>query len=72
MPRIRAECLNARWFFSLADARERIEAWQIDYNTKAASLGPGSIDAQGTSLGKLNKARTISGQTTKSSNSNVW
>jgi putative transposase len=24
--RIRAECLNASWFFSLADARERIES----------------------------------------------
>jgi O-antigen/teichoic acid export membrane protein len=31
--RIRAECLNASWFLSLADARERIEAWRIDYNT---------------------------------------
>ena len=30
--RIRAECLNASWFLSLADARERIEAWRIDYN----------------------------------------
>jgi putative transposase len=24
--RIRAECLNASWFLSLADARDRIEA----------------------------------------------
>jgi putative transposase len=32
--RIRAEGLNASWFFSLADARERIEAWRIDYNTE--------------------------------------
>jgi putative transposase len=32
--RIRAECLNASWFFSLTDARERIEAWRIDYNTE--------------------------------------
>ena len=27
-------CLNASWFMSLADARERIEAWRIDYNTE--------------------------------------
>lgn len=27
--RIRAECLNTSWFFSVADARERIEAWRI-------------------------------------------
>src|SRR5213075_2091008 len=62
MPRIRAECVNASWFFSLADARERIEAWRIDYyNTKAASLGPGSLDAQGLRSAK-NNLRT-NGQT---------
>ena len=32
--RIRVECLNAGWFFSLTDAREGIEAWRIDYNTE--------------------------------------
>lgn len=30
--RLRAECLNASWFLSLADARTRIEEWRIDYN----------------------------------------
>ncbi len=30
--RLRAECLNASWFLSLADARERLEAWRRDYN----------------------------------------
>ena len=28
--RLRAECLNASWFLSMADARDRIEAWRID------------------------------------------
>ncbi|MFC7663297.1 integrase core domain-containing protein [Methylorubrum suomiense] len=28
----RAECLNASWFLSLADARERIEDWRCHYN----------------------------------------
>jgi putative transposase len=32
--RVRAECLNASWFLSLADARDRIEAWRVDYNTE--------------------------------------
>jgi transposase InsO family protein len=32
--RFRAECLNTSWFLSLADARDRIEAWRIDYNTE--------------------------------------
>ena len=30
--RLRAECLNASWFLSLADARDRIEAWRCGYN----------------------------------------
>jgi putative transposase len=30
--RLRAECLNASWFLSLTDARERIEDWRCHYN----------------------------------------
>ena len=30
--RLRAECLNAHWFLSLADANEKLEAWRRDYN----------------------------------------
>lgn len=30
--RFRAECLNAHWFLSLADAREKMEAWRRYYN----------------------------------------
>ena len=30
--RLRAECLNAHWFLSLADAAEKLEAWRRDYN----------------------------------------
>jgi putative transposase len=30
--RVRAECLNASWFLSMADARDRIEQWRADYN----------------------------------------
>ncbi len=30
--RLRAECLNAHWFLSLADAAEKLEAWCRDYN----------------------------------------
>lgn len=30
--RLRQECLNQHWFFSLADAAEKIEDWRIDYN----------------------------------------
>src|SRR6185312_13808502 len=27
-----AECLNAHWFLTLADAREKLEAWRRYYN----------------------------------------
>jgi putative transposase len=30
--KFRAECLNAHWFMSLDDAREKCEAWRRDYN----------------------------------------
>ena len=30
--RLRAECLNAHWFLTLADAREKLEDWRKDYN----------------------------------------
>ncbi len=29
---IRAECLNENWFLSLDDAKEKTEAWRVDYN----------------------------------------
>lgn len=30
--RFRQECLNERWFLSLEDAREKVEAWRRDDN----------------------------------------
>lgn len=41
--RVRAECLNASWFLSMADAIERIEEWRWHYNN----------DRPHTSLGNL-------------------
>ena len=39
--RLRDECLNENWFTSLAEAREVIEEWRVDYNTRRphGSLG---------------------------------
>jgi putative transposase len=31
--RFRQECLNLHWFLSMEDAREKIQAWQMEYNT---------------------------------------
>jgi putative transposase len=30
--RLRDECLNQHWFWSLADARQIVEEWRLDYN----------------------------------------
>ena len=32
--RLRDECLNANWFLNLADAKQKIDAWRIAYNTE--------------------------------------
>ena len=31
--RLRDECLNETWFWTLADARVTIEQWRVEYNT---------------------------------------
>ncbi len=31
--RFRQECLNQHWFMSLGDARTKLAAWQLEYNT---------------------------------------
>ena len=39
--RLRDECLNVHQFFSLADARTKLETWRVDYNQQRphGSLG---------------------------------
>jgi len=32
--RFRQECLNQHWFLSLEDARTKLSAWQVEYNTE--------------------------------------
>jgi len=41
--RLRDECLNANLFFSLEDAREKLEAWRIDYNTQRPHSSIGNL-----------------------------
>jgi putative transposase len=45
--KLRDECLNENWFLTLADARGRIAAWRIDYNTERphSALGYQSLEA---------------------------
>ncbi len=37
--KLRAECLNAHWFLTLADSREKLETWRRYYNRGTSSLG---------------------------------
>ena len=37
--KLRDECLNARHFATLAEARTRIERWRLEYNTERPHLG---------------------------------
>lgn len=36
--RIRSGCMNAHWFLTLADAREKLEAWRSYYNEERRKL----------------------------------
>jgi hypothetical protein len=42
--RLRAECLNASWFLTMADARDRIEQWRKEYNP--ASQHPSAYEIE--------------------------
>lgn len=41
--RLRAECLHASWFLSMADARDRIEKWRSDYNEDGPHTALGGL-----------------------------
>jgi len=41
--RFRDECLNANWFYSLEDAREKIRNWWIDYNEERPHSALGGL-----------------------------
>ena len=56
--RLRQECLNASWFLSMDDARNRINAWRADYNetrphSSLGNLTPSQFAAQ------LNETRKV-------------
>ncbi|KWE54314.1 hypothetical protein WT51_03640, partial [Burkholderia territorii] len=40
---LRDECLNVHWFTSLADAREQIERWRIEYNESRPHRALGEV-----------------------------
>ena len=40
---VRAECLNENWFLSLADAKEKVESWRVDYNEQRPHSALGNL-----------------------------
>ena len=44
--RLRAECLNALWFLSMADARDRINEWRDHYNGERPHMALGGLTPQ--------------------------
>jgi putative transposase len=57
----RDECLNAHWFLSLEDAREKIEQWREEYNDfrPHSSLGGLTPNQVGTEGKKMTNDRPI-------------
>jgi putative transposase len=49
--KFRTECLNAHWFMSLPDAREKVEAWRREYN----ELRPHSAIGNKTPISLVNR-----------------
>lgn len=41
--RFRAECLDASWSLSMADAWQRIETWRLDYNEHRPHTALGNL-----------------------------
>jgi putative transposase len=54
--RLRDECLNEHWFFSLNQARQTIETWRIDYNAVRPHSALGDIPPQEFEQLTLNRA----------------
>ena len=44
---LRAECLNASWFLSLADARSRIEEWRRHINEERLHSAASNLTPEG-------------------------
>lgn len=42
---LRAECLDVTQFLSIKDARDKIEAWRIDYNAHRPHSSLGNLTA---------------------------
>ncbi len=56
--RLRAECLNASWFLSLSEARDRIEQWRREYNEDRPHMALGGLTPRAYAA-QANQARKL-------------
>jgi len=56
----RQECLDAHWFTSIADAKEKIEYWRNDYNTERPHRSIGKQTPTEAETGYVDKTKTES------------
>ena len=54
--RLRDECLNEHWFFSLGQARDTIETWRLDYNAVRPHSALGDVPPEEFEQLTLNRA----------------
>lgn len=54
--RLRDECLNDELFFSIEDARRKLETWRIDYNTNRPHSSLGDMSPREYARGHLQEA----------------
>ena len=60
--RLRQECLNQHWFFSLEDAKEKVNRWRLEYNAVRPHSSLGNLAplefVQKSQLALVNEARS--------------
>ena len=56
----RQECLDAHWFTSITDAREKIEYWRNDYNTERPHRSIGRLTPAEEEMKQFDKTKTES------------
>jgi len=57
--RLRDECLNLNWFWSVSDARQIVEAWRLDYNRVRPHSALGGLSPETYRLGITESAAGV-------------
>jgi transposase InsO family protein len=55
--KFRDECLNERWFVTMAQAKRIVETWRIEYNTESTHSSLGNITPEECAAGAVERSR---------------